>query len=87
MLQYVQDQAASRGSHSNVRQPAVAPPAPPMMLSAPAGLAPLRLGSGAGHDEYYMQSYLMAHQYLHWRGLLALVILYDHDFADVLPKG
>ena len=61
-----------RGGAHFLRRPADSLAVPPAMPPAPTVLAPLP-EHGSGHDDFYMQMYLTATQYLASRGLLGLV--------------
>ena len=71
MPAHMQEECAG-GSRYLVRQHADTLAVPPSLPPAATVLAPLP-EHGAAHDEFHMQSYLISHQYLASRGLLAVV--------------
>ena len=71
MPAHMQDEQAG-GSRYLVRRHADTLAVPACLPTAATVLAPLPEHGGV-HDDYYMQSYLISHQYLASRGLLALV--------------
>ena len=71
---FLQHGRAGAGQQYYMRRPADSLRAPPVLPPShpTSALAPLP-AFGEQHDGFFMQSFLMAYQYLHARGLLSLV--------------